>query len=76
MKALDLRQSVLEYIKNKADHRFLKLVKAMASSYSEEETLESDTIEQYNKEIDQAIAEVERGEFYTQEEVEKMAKEW
>jgi predicted transcriptional regulator len=76
MEALDLRQSVLEYIKNKADHRFLKLVKAMASSYSEEETLESDTIEQYNKEIDQAIAEVERGEFYTQEEVEKMAKEW
>jgi predicted transcriptional regulator len=76
MEALDLRQSVLEYIKNKADHRFLKLVKGMASSYSEEETLESDTIEQYNKEIDQAIAEVERGEFYTQEEVEKMAKEW
>ncbi|RRO17201.1 hypothetical protein [Flavobacteriaceae bacterium 14752] len=76
MEALDLRQSVLEYIKNKADYRFLKLVKAMASSYSEEEVLERDTIEQYNKEIDQAIAEVERGEFYTQEEVEKMAKEW
>ena len=76
MEALDLRQSVLEYIKNKADHRFLKLVKAMASSYSEEETLERDTIEQYNKEIDQAIADVERGEFYTQDEVEKMAKEW
>lgn len=76
MESIDLRKSVLEYIKNKADHRFLKLVKAMASSYSEEEVLERDTIEQYNKEIDQAIDEVERGEFYTQEEVEKMAKEW
>lgn len=76
MEALDLRQSVLEYIKYKADHRFLKLVKAMASSYNEEEVIERDTIEQYNKEIDQAIDQVERGEFYTQEEVEKMAKEW
>jgi predicted transcriptional regulator len=34
------------------------------------------SIEQYNKEIDDAIARVEAGEFYTQEEVEKMAKEW
>ena len=34
------------------------------------------SLEQYNKEIDEAIAEVEKGEFYTQEEVEKMAKKW
>ena len=34
------------------------------------------SIEQYNKEIDDAIARVESGEFYTQEDVEKMSKEW
>jgi len=34
------------------------------------------SIEQYNKEIDEAVARVDAGEFYTQEEVEKMAKEW
>ena len=34
------------------------------------------SIEQYNKEIDEAIARVEAGEFYTQEEVERMAKDW
>lgn len=34
------------------------------------------TIEQYNKEIDEAVASVEAGEFYTQEEVEEMAKHW
>jgi hypothetical protein len=34
------------------------------------------SVEQYNKEIDEAIARVEAGEFYSQEEVEKMAKEW
>lgn len=34
------------------------------------------SLEQYNKEIDEAIARVEAGEFYSQEEIEKMAKEW
>lgn len=76
METIDLRKSVLEYIENKADYRFLKLVKAMATTYSEEEIIERDTKEQYNKEIDEAVADVEKGEFYTQEEVEKMAKEW
>jgi len=34
------------------------------------------SVEQYNKEIDEAIARVEAGEFYSQEDVEKMSKEW
>ncbi|HEY4323797.1 MAG TPA: hypothetical protein VGN20_07415 [Mucilaginibacter sp.] len=34
------------------------------------------SIEQYNKEIDEAIARVEAGEFYTHEEVEKMLDKW
>ncbi len=76
MEAIDLRQNVLDYINNKADSRFLRLVNALAKTYQEEETTERISIEQYNKEIDESIAQIERGEFYTQEEVEKMAKEW
>lgn len=34
------------------------------------------SIEQYNKEISDARERVEAGEFYTQEEVKKMAKDW
>jgi hypothetical protein len=34
------------------------------------------SIEQYTKEIDEAITRVEAGEFYSHEEVERMAKEW
>ena len=34
------------------------------------------TIGQYNKEIDEAIARVEAGEFYSQEDAEQMVKEW
>jgi len=33
-------------------------------------------IEQYTKEIDEAIARVEAGEYYAHDEVERMAKEW
>jgi hypothetical protein len=34
------------------------------------------TMEQYNKEIDEAVARVESGDFYSQEEAERLAKEW
>jgi predicted transcriptional regulator len=34
------------------------------------------SIEQYNKEIDEAVARVEAGEYYTHEDVERMAKDW
>ncbi len=34
------------------------------------------SIEQYNKEIDEAMEEVKKGEVYTQEEVIKMSKGW
>jgi predicted transcriptional regulator len=34
------------------------------------------TIEDYNKDIDEAMAEVARGEFYSHEEVIKMSKNW
>jgi hypothetical protein len=34
------------------------------------------SIEQYNKEIDEAMEEVKRGEVYTHDEVVKMSKGW
>lgn len=37
---------------------------------------ERTSVENYNKEIDEAIARVEAGDYYTQEEVEKMSKDW
>jgi hypothetical protein len=56
------KKSVLQMLKT-----FLKGREMNASRIS---------LEQYNKEIDEAIARVEAGEYYTQEEVEMMAKEW
>lgn len=40
------------------------------------ESPERISLEQYNKELDESIAQIEKGEFHSQEEVEKMAKEW
>jgi predicted transcriptional regulator len=34
------------------------------------------SLEQYNKEIDEALAEVEAGNYITQDEMEKRAAEW
>lgn len=41
-----------------------------------EENARSISIEQYNKEIDEAMEEVKKGEVYSHEEVIKMAKNW
>lgn len=74
MATLDLRQSVLEYVK-KADHRFLRLVKAMADNYNDDND-ERIGLEQYNKELDESIAQIEKGELYSQEEVGEHIKKW
>lgn len=48
-----------------------------AKNYIElKEEAESLDTQQYNKEIDEAVARVKAGEFYTHEEVLKMAKDW
>ena len=73
MATLDLIQSVLEYIK-KADNRFWRIVKALDDSYNEDDDRIS--LEQYNKELDESIAQIEQGEFYTHEEVAERIKKW
>lgn len=61
------------------DPTFIRAVKNMIQSMrkvKQSMSTERISIEQYNRELDESIAQIERGEFYTQEEVEKMAKEW
>ncbi|MEC3964012.1 hypothetical protein [Flagellimonas halotolerans] len=74
MATLDLRQSVLEYVK-KADHRFLRLVKAMADNYNDDND-ERIGLEQYNKELNESIAQIEKGELYSHKEVGEHIKKW
>lgn len=52
----------------------LQMLKAFLKS--RKENTEHTTVEQYNKEIDEAMEEVKCGEVHTHEEVVKMAKNW
>jgi len=73
MATLDLRQSVQNYI-DTADDRLLKMIKALAETYHDD--AERISVEQYNKELEASEAQIERGEFYTQEQVRQTIEEW
>jgi hypothetical protein len=71
-----LERELLQYI-FQLDEAEKKSVLQMLKTFlrGREKKLPRVSTEQYNKEIDEAIARVEAGEYYTHEEVERMAKE-
>jgi hypothetical protein len=75
--AKTLERELLQYILQ-LDEAEKKSVLQMLKTFlkGREKNLPRITIEQYNKEIDEAIARVEAGEYYTHEEVERMSKDW
>ena len=73
MTTVAIRKKLVDYMKVAND----KKIKAMYALL--EDDIEQDrhiSIEQYNKEIDEAMEEIKRGEVYTHEEVVKMSKNW
>ena len=81
MGALELRDSVLEYI-NTADERLLKVVKAVIESYQESDivgyTIDGKPLTKtsYKEELQEAKAEIKRGEYSSQEDLEKESNNW
>ncbi|MBF4515417.1 hypothetical protein IRZ71_03650 [Flavobacterium sp. ANB] len=81
MGALELRDSVLQYI-NTADERLLKVVKAVIESYQEEEIVAFSvdgkpiTRSVYKAELAQAKLEIEKGEITSQDDLEKESENW
>lgn len=81
MGALELRNNLLEYI-NQADERLLKVVKAVMESYWEEEIVahtidgKALTRKAYKEELNEAVAEIKRGEYTTHEDLEKESENW
>lgn len=72
-----LERELLQYILQ-LDEAEKKSVLQMLKTFLRGREMKSPriSVEQYNKEIDEAIARVEGGEYYTHEEVERMAKDW
>ncbi len=58
------------------DPAFLEIIKNMLEYRKQIFESERLNIEQYNREIDNAVAEIENGQFYTQAEVKKITEEW
>ncbi|KAF2518022.1 hypothetical protein [Flavobacterium foetidum] len=81
MGALELRESVLEYI-NTADERLLKVVKAVIESYQEEDVVAFSvegkpvTRSEYKAQLAGVKMEIERGEYTSQEDLEKESENW
>lgn len=73
MATLDLKQSVQNYI-DTADNKLLKMIKALVESYHDDD--ERIGVEQYNRELEASEAQIERGEFYTQEQVRQNIEQW
>lgn len=81
MGALELRDSVLEYLNN-ADERLLKVVKAVIESYHEEEIVAFSvdgkpiTRAVYKAELASADLEIKNGEVISQDDLEKESENW
>lgn len=73
MSTLELKEKIHHFI-DEADDKILEAIYVLLESKREEKIDLS--IEQYNKELDDALIRVKNGSFYTQEEVEKLAAKW
>ncbi len=81
MGALELKNNILEIINN-ADEQLLKVVKNVIDNYQDDEVVafsvngNSLTRNQYKSELKNAIDEIKRGDFVTQENLETESKTW
>ena len=73
MTALAIRKKLHQFIDSIEE----KKVKAIYTIF-ENEIIQGErvSLEQYNKEIDEAMGEIKKGEVYFNDDVKKMAKNW
>jgi hypothetical protein len=77
METLELRKTVLEYV-NQADEHLLRMVKKIMDNYREnvEPDWWDELSEEEQKEIEEGLAELDRGEYISNEEVMKYFDKW
>lgn len=74
MNIITERKKVIEELKLVKDIELLRAVRFMLRYGQKHEGRIS--IDDYNREIEEAEAEIDKGEYYTQAEVEKLSEKW
>lgn len=73
---MDLEARKYEFIRRLFKVEEPRIMDRLEEVLKEETSVARDSIAQYNKDLDEAIAEIEKGEFFTQEEVNAIVKKW
>ena len=79
MNVMDLQADIkwiLKELKDVKDPTFIEAIKNMLKYRKKVSTTERISIEQYNKELDESIADIETGRVHSHEEVKAMMQQW
>ncbi|WP_299223981.1 hypothetical protein [uncultured Aquimarina sp.] len=79
MNVMDLQADIkwiLKELKDVKDPTFIEAIKNMLKYRKKVSTTERISIEQYNKELDESIADIEAGRVHSHEEVKAMMQQW
>ncbi|WP_010521424.1 hypothetical protein [Aquimarina agarivorans] len=73
---MDLKARKYEFMQLLFQVEKASIMDKLESIIKKEQLNQRDTLEEYNADIDAGISEIERGEYFTQAEVRKMASKW
>lgn len=76
MNLTEERKWIQKELESVTDPAFLEIIKNMLEYRKQLTSVERVSVAQYNKEIEEAVADIEKGDFYTQEQAKKIAQEW
>ena len=66
-------EAIQDFLSTQADERFINLVFGMIEAEKEHQPV---SVEQYNKELDEADAAIDRGEFISHDKLKEQMKNW
>lgn len=73
MSTIEIREKLHQYVDNSEDD-IINAVFALFKTYNNSPKMNGDDINKYNKEIDDAMDEMNKGEYYTHDEVKSIIK--
>jgi hypothetical protein len=79
MEAKAIDREILQYLPLLGDQEkksLLGVIRSFLSLKTKTDPEDSVFLDEYNKELDEAMARIDNGSFFTQDEVERLAAEW